>query len=363
MALEDMSSKTLNFYAPRYQVEIENKKLEANVSKAIIDLTIDEKIDEGANFKLTLHDEFDMNTKEFKWADHELFTVGNKITIKIGYGSDLHPMIMGNITGLEPSFFAGETPTLTIEGQDLSYDYMKRKSPERTFKEMTYSDIARTVADEAGLNPVVDDTDLDAPLLRKNNNESFFAFLDRLKERIGYQFKIDGQSLYFIKPRDEETEMLTLALGKDIISFKPTLKTTGLLTEVEVRGTNPRDPSKPIIGKAQAGSERTQEKGKKTASQIAKERHGDQKKVITNISVNSEKHANAIAEAELNKASDTFLGGEVECIGIPQIRTGVSIKLEKMGTRFSGKYYVKATTHTLNSSGYKTRFSVKRNAL
>ncbi len=70
-----------------------------------------------------------------------------------------------------------------------------------------------------------------------------------------------------------------------------------------------------------------------------------------------------MALAELNKASDSLIEGEGECIGIPQIRTGVTICLEKLGKRFSGKYYVKGTTHTINSSGYRTRFSVKRNAL
>ncbi len=363
MALEDMSSKTLNFYAPRFQVEIENKKLEANISKAIIDVTVDEKLDEGASFKFTLHDEFDMNTQKFKWVDHELFTVGNKITIQIGYGSDLYSMIMGKITGLEPSFFAGETPTITIEGQDLSYDYMKRKSPERTFKERTYGKIAKTIAGEAGLNPVVDEIDLEVPLLRKNNNESYFAFLDRIKKRIGYEFRMEGQTLYFVKPGDSKKEILTLELGKDIISFRSSLRTTGLLTEVEVRGTNRNDPNNPFIGKAKTGEERSQEQGKKTASQIAKECLGEQKKVITNVSVDSEKKANDIAQAELNKAGDTLVEGDVETIGIPQIRTGVNIRLEKMGTRFSGKYYVKGTTHTIGNSGYKTSFSVKRNAL
>ncbi|MCP5106294.1 MAG: phage late control D family protein [bacterium] len=363
MGLKDIAQENLNFYAPRFQVEIENKKLEADVSKAIIDLTVDEKLDEGASFKLTLHDDYDMNKQEFRWLDHELFEVGNKITIKVGYGKELASMIMGNITGLEPSFFSGETPTLTVEGQDLAYDYMKRKSPERTFKEMTVSEIAKTIAGEAGLNPRVDDVQLEPSFNRKDNNESYFAFLQRLKVGTDFQFKLEGQTLYFGKPADVGKEILTLELGKDIISFRPSLRTTGLVSEVEVRGHNPRDPKTPIIGSAKAGDERSQESGKKTGSQLAKERHGEQKKVLTNVIVNSKKHADSIAKAELNKASDTLVEGEAESIGIPQIRTGVNIRLEKMGKKFSGKYYVKSTTHTINNSGYKTGFSVKRNAI
>lgn len=363
MALEKLSLATLNFYAPRFEVEIEGQKAPLNISKSITDVSVNEKIEEGASFTITLYDDFDMVTQEFRWIDHRLFTVGNKITIKIGYGDNLYPMIIGNITSLEPSFFAGETPTLTIGGQDLSYDYMKRTSPERAFVDKSYSDIARIITSEAGLLPVIDDTDKYEGVIRKNSDKSYFTFLSDLAKKVDRKFYMDGQTMYFIKPKDDKKEILILELGKDIISFRPTFKTSGSVSEVVVRAHNPRDPNQPIIGRAKAGDERNQEPGKKTASQIAKERHKSKPKVITNVIANSKAHADAIARAELNKASDSLIEGTVECIGLPQIRTGVTIRLEKMGQRFSDKYYVKETTHTISSSGYRTQFAVKSNSV
>ncbi|MCP4213807.1 MAG: phage late control D family protein [bacterium] len=363
MPLTDIAAAAANFYAPRFEIEIENDRIAANLSKQIIDLSVEEKLDEGASFTIKVNDEYDRGEEKFKWMDHELFQVGNKITIKVGYESNLLQMIVGNITGLEPSFFAADAPTLTVKGQDLSYDYMKRRSPERTFVQMPYSAIAETVAGEAGLLIVADSTDQYETQVRKNNNESYFAFLGRLAGEVDRQFKMDGQTIYFVEPGDDQREIMTLQLGRDIISFSPNLNTSSLYSEVEVRGHNPRDPRTAIVGRASAGSERSQESGRQTGSQIASQRSGRPKKVITDIVVNSVSHANAIALAELNKASDGLIEGEGECIGIPQIRTGVNIKLTKMGERFSGKYYVKGTTHTINTGGYKTRFSVKRNAL
>lgn len=363
MALEKLAGNTFNFYAPRFEVEIDNQKLVADISKAIIDVTVEEKLDEGASFTMTVHDDFDMKTQQFKWIDHPLFNVGNKIIIKMGYENNLYPMVSGNITSLEPSFFSGELPTLTVGGQDLSYDYIKRTSPERTFVEMRHSDIARRIASEAGLLPVVDDTGQLCSFVRKGSDETYYTFLERLAREVGFQFNVEGQTMYFIMPQDDRQEILVLELGKDIISFRPALRTSGLVTEVEVRGHNPRNPDEPIIGRAAAGSERPQESGRRTGSQIAEERHGSVRRVITNVIVNSVEHANSIARARLNEASDSLIEGDAECIGIPQIRTGVNIKLEKMGNRFSGKYYVKGTTHTINNSGYRTRFSVKRNAI
>ena len=40
MVLETLSQETLNFYAPRFIVEIENETLNAIMSKAIIDVTV-----------------------------------------------------------------------------------------------------------------------------------------------------------------------------------------------------------------------------------------------------------------------------------------------------------------------------------
>ncbi len=364
MALEKLSPAALNFYAPRFEVEIENQKLAANISKLIMEVSIKEKLDEGVSFTLTMHDEFDMTKQEFKWLDdHRFFDVGNKIKIKMGYGSNLHSMVMGNVTSIEPSFFAGETTTLTIGGQDLSYDYIKRTFPARTFVDRKHSDIARTIASEAGLLPVIDETEKLQKIIQKDNDETYYAFLEKLKEEVGYQFSVEGQTMYFVKPGDEKKEILTLALGKDIVSFRPSMRTSGLLTEVEVRGHNPRDPNTPIIGRASAGSERPQEQGRKTGSQLMNDRVGHVRKVISDAIVNSVEQANALAQSVLNKASDTLVEGECESIGLPQIRTGVNVKLEKMGKKFSGKYYVKETTHTINDSGYRTRFSVKRNAV
>lgn len=363
MTLEQIAPGNLRFYAPRFEVQINNNTLTANMSKAIIDVTVEEKIDEGASFRITVHDKFDMTTQQFKWLDHPLFDVGNKIMIKMGYGSNLFPLVMGNITSIEPSFFSGETPTLTVGGQDLSYDYLKRSSPERTFVNKSYGDIAGIIASDAGLLPVFDDSSEILSSVCKKSDQSYYSFLEKLAKEVGFQFRMDGQTMYFIKPTDSKKEILTLELGKDIISFRPTMKTAGLATEVEVRGHNPRDPGKPIIGRAGPGSERSQEPGRKTGSQIMRDKNKTVKRVITNVIVNSVAHANAIALSELNKASDSLIEGDVECIGLPQIRTGVTISLEKMGKRFSGKYYVKGTTHTIGESGYRTRFSVKRNAL
>lgn len=352
MSSENTALETLEYQTPRYVVEIENKQLEPNIS--IIDVAVEEKINEGASFKININDEFKL---------HDRLSLGDKTTIKMGYANNLHPIMVGTITSLEPNFFIGEKPKLCVEGHDLSYDYIKRSTPERTFVDQAYSDIARTIISEAGLLPVIDDTGKFEVVLRKDNDKTYFSFLEDMARLVSYKFWIDGQTAYFVKPEYGGREILCFEFGKDIISFRPNLRSANLVAEVEVRGHNVQDPEKPFIGRASAGSEFTQESGKKSGSQIAEDRFGNLKKVISNIMVTSEEHANAVARSFLNKASDSLIQGEGETHGMPQIRTGVNIRLEKMGERFSGKYYVIDTTHTISNSGYRTRFFAKRNAV
>jgi len=360
VALETLSRETASFYAPRFEIEIQGTKLKADIGKAILDVSVEEKENEGVSFKMTVHDEFDMEKQEFKWLEHPLFKENNKVTIKVGYGTELSTMIIGKITSIESSFFAGDAPTISIGGQDLAFEKIKTTSKERTYVDKSYSDIAKEIAGEAGLTPEVDGVPKFESVVRKKSDQSYYTFLqDLAKKAGGYKFFVNGNTMFFSKTGEDKKEILTLELKKDIISFRPTFKTTGLLTEVEVRGHDPDNPGTPIVGRATAGSEKAQEPDKKPGSEAVE---GERKKVITDVVVRSVEEANALAKAELDKASDTLIEGEGECIGITQLRAGVNIRLEKMGKRFSGKYYVKATTHTINDSGYRTKFSVKRNA-
>lgn len=363
MNLVELAQDNLNFYAPQFGIQINGQALPPNAAKTISSVTVEEKVDLGNSFTLKLNDEYDLANEKFRWLDHQLFKEGNEVTVTMGYSDNLFFMATGKINRIESSFFMGEIPTLTISGEDLSYDYLKRSSQERVFVNQTYSEIARIIAKGAQLIPIVDETGNYESVLYKTAEQNYYRFLLDLAEKADREFRLDGNFMYFSKPRDDQNEILTLELGRDILSFSPKINTTGLVSEVVVRGHNPSNPGVPIIGRATAGSERGKQPLKKTGSEIAVELFQNKTKIITNIIVKSVEHANAIAAAELNKASDSLIDGEVECFGIPQLRLGVNIRLDKMGTRLNGKYYVTGTTHTIDDSGYRTSFRVKRNSI
>jgi phage protein D len=362
MALETISTETLNFYAPRFEVEIEGKKLSANISKIIKEVRVEEEKDKASRFSMTVNVEYDLEKGGFKWLDNPLFREGNKVSIKMGYGSNMHTMITGRIYELASGFFSGDAPTLTISGYDVSC-HLRRRSPEKTYVNKTYSEIVQDIAGKE-FKTVIESTEKFERVIRKNSDISYYEFIkEDLAPKVEYEFRIDRDNkLYFGKPKDDQTEIVTLQWGKDLISFNPRMRLSELVTQVQVRGHNPQDPDSPIVETAPSGSERPQERGRRTGSQIAGEFCPEATKVVTLRRPVSRSQARKIALSILNEASDTLFTGRGECIGIPRIKPLVAIRLEKLGERFSGKYYVVSATHTINDSGYRTGFDVKRNA-
>jgi phage protein D len=50
-------------------------------------------------------------------------------------------------------------------------------------------------------------------------------------------------------------------------------------------------------------------------------------------------------------------------VGLPDLRTGCVVQISGVGKRFSGRYFVTGTTHTIGDGGYTTRFECRREEL
>jgi len=61
----------------------------------------------------------------------------------------------------------------------------------------------------------------------------------------------------------------------------------------------------------------------------------------------------------LRERAYSYLTGFRQVIGLPGLRPGDNIELQRLGRRFSGEYYVTKVEHTLGNSGYLTSFEVR----
>ncbi len=359
-----MGTVDLKYYAPRFVVAINGKELTGDITS----VQLSEKLKAAAEATITVSDKFDMEKQEFTLLDKDMFKVGSDVEIKMGYADSLQKMMSGMITNLDPSFFAEGAPTVRITAKDPMYVITKKTAPEdrdafnkKAAEGVTDSDIAELIGDlinkktGAGLDILVDVTDVEYDKIQLQGETRFHDLLLERARRINFEFYIQDGVFNFVSPRVDESEILTLQLGRDLVKFSPRIASAEVVTEVKVRSRNSAT-GEDIEGSAQS-------KDKSALLKLVGKFYEEVKEVqeeITNIPVSSKKEADTIATARLNRAGGTLINGDGETIGMPEIRPGVNIKIEKIGKWFSGKYYVEEATHTIDGKGYRTTFKVRR---
>ena len=67
-----------------------------------------------------------------------------------------------------------------------------------------------------------------------------------------------------------------------------------------------------------------------------------------------------MAKAILLARSNDLVKASGTCVGLTDLRAGQRVRIAGLGARFSGEYFITDTTHTINDSGYITKFNGRR---
>jgi phage protein D len=341
-------------YAPVFRIEIEGTLLSP---AAVISVSIDENLETPSKFDIALNEGLDVKTQSFTWLDNPVVNPGNKVQIYFGYPVYIskNPMI-GTIKALSPSFQSAGIPSLTIEGYDLSHS-MQKKMNKVNDEEVTFSDIARELATKLYnlKTDGIEATEEKHKKVQREKGQNDRDFLKDLAKKIGYEFFVQGDTLYFRKPKDDKEPVKTFTYRKNFIRFSPRLSTASLVSEVVVTDNDEKTKEK-IEGKAEL---RELIRGSQV-ERLIKDAEGLEPRKIENKPLKSVEEAKSIAEVELKKALNSFIQGTLECIGDPDLRPGICIEIEGLGELFSGKYYITSAKHSLDNNGYKTSLGVRR---
>ncbi len=352
-----------DYYVPMFNITIDGRKLEYQLARDIIKVAYEDKLNAADIFAFTVrvgHEKREhFHSDKLTKIDSEVFNEGGRVEIKIGYCDDLHTMVVGEITALEPVFPEDGIPTLTIRGQSR-YHRLRREKKIRPFIDMSDSQIAEQIAREMNLTPDIDHTDPKYPYVYQKN-QSNTGFLKERAARINYEVWVTDRTLHFKKNGSGRKSIHALEWGKTLRSFSPRLTTFNQLSRVIVKGYNLQEQE--IIGIAKRGDEMSKMGGAKTGAEAVEEAYGvEAKAAIVDSPIRSQGEAEEMAKAKYNKIAMDYIIGSGTCIGTPELRTGRVIELKGLGRRFSGLYYVTCSRHTINDSGYLTKFEVKRSA-
>lgn len=357
-----------DFYVPTFELKLKERVLPKDVVRDVMQVTYKDSLSDIDSFDLTINN-WDADTRDFKYVDEETFNPGKEIELWMGYfGKDkLRLMMKGEITSLRPSFPSGGQPTLNVSGlnilhrfrqEQISFAYIKR----------TDSEIAREIGTRLKVTFETGKTPEQRYDYLLQENQYDIVFLMERARRIGYDIFVqekskNGQSqkptIYFGPSVDLRRVTYELKYGISLIEFQPALTTANQVGEVIVRGWNAKT-KKFIEGKATRDDIKTKGIGKNKGQGVIDQSFNQRKEVIADRPIATEEEAKQLARETLERIAKDMITATGSVVGVPDLRAGSIIKVLGLGDRFSGTYFVTGTTHSINDSGYITQFECRR---
>ena len=338
------------FYAPAFDVRVNGLTMAADVANQVISLKYDNNLDLADMFTVVL------NNEHHRLTDSALFDLGKTVEIHMGYGGELTPMMLGEITTIEPSFPENGPPTLRIAGYDKSHR-LRNSQAERQWQWVPDSVIAAQIAAEALLIPIVDPS----PIFHRKKIIQTGTDMAFLKDRARANFfdvYVQWDKLYFQFPRPQ-TEAVVLEWGKNLNSYSPRLSSAGLAGLQMIRGYN-EELAQTIVAFSMAMDLNIDNVVEKLGSSAMDLLLSLGRNVVRNEKVESPIDGAVLAKSILQDILEGLYEGSGACVGIPDLRAGRMIEIRGVGRRFSGMYRLRKVTHTIDDSGYRTTFEVSQ---
>ncbi|HKJ69038.1 MAG TPA: contractile injection system protein, VgrG/Pvc8 family [bacterium] len=347
-----------NRTVPELQILVDGSEIPLEVDLDIQEVIVSDHAEGASWFSIHLST-LNSDTQEFKYIDEPLFQEGVKVEVKLGYDNNLTSLIHGEVTSLEPMFNMDEAITFRVQGYDSLHRF-RRGRKTKSYLEMKDSDIARQIASNLGLSAQVEDTQVTHEYILQQNQTDIDFLMERAR-RIRYELVIEDTTLHFRPAANDESEVVTLEYGLTLQSFYPRLNTLSQVSEVQVKGWDPKT-KKAIVGTAGSSDAISKMKGSELGASITENAFFQTERIIVENPVFTEGEANQIAKGEFNEMTVEFITGEGESVGNGDIRAGEVIELTGLGKRFGGYYYVTSAKHVIDPRGYITKFTVERNA-
>jgi phage protein D len=360
-----------DFYVPYFQVKLEGRPPGQDVVRDIITVTYKDDIKQVDSFEITINN-WDAGKRTFKYSDQKLFDPGKKLELWMGYyGRDrLRLMINGKITSLRPTFPSGGQPTLAISGLNALHSLRTKQEPQ-AYEKLGDSQIAQQIASRLGVTLRTEQT-------AAANEETFdylfqeneypIVYLMKRAVQIGYDLFVEeigenGQAsesrIYFGPSVNVRQVVYKLTYGRSLIEFQPNLTVANQVGAVTVQSWDQKRKKK-IEYTARRSDITTQGVGARGGQADINESFREREEVVTDQPVESEAEARRLATERHERIAKDMIKGSGSTVGLPDLRAGSVVHIDGLGKRFSGRYFVTSTTHSIGDSGYTTKFECRR---
>jgi phage protein D len=339
------------------EVEVDGSVLDRQMNSRLERVTVDQDGRRADMFVLDIYDP----ARDALQQSH--VRIGSKVRIAAtAPGGAREQLIEGEVTSLEADFGASGS-RLVVRGYDQSHRFTRGARTE-TYRDVTDSDIARTLAQRAGVDTGrIEDTRVVHRLVSQVG-VSDWHFLQARARTVGYVAAVSAGKLDFAPPPDsreapepgspDRQQPLQLVVGADLYSFRPRVSSSGQVGSVEVRGWS-AEQKETVVGTAQAET---------TAAQVSATPRslssifGDQTLVAHDRPYARQEEVDEAARALAERVSSSFAEADGVARGNPALRAGRAVSVAMAGDSFDGKYVLSATRHVFDHQGYRTQLAI-----
>src|SRR5579872_3264561 len=403
ITLPDVAQNFKDFYVPRFEILAGGAAIPASVLRDVVQVTYNDSTTEIDSFDMTVNN-WDVTRRRFKYVgsettaqitgstpEEQLYRLfepcARDFELRIGYGSELLSVIKGSPSTLAPTFPAGAAPTLTVRALNVLFK-LRTKQYRGHWTNKKISEVAEDIgsrSDTGGSRrfPIPIHTSPSAPRTEptldyvSQDNQYDIDFLLLEARKIGYVVYVDAkpqrhgppkESLYF-GPSNERQQgvpavVYELKWGLSLIDFTPKLSIANQIKSAEVRSWN-RQTNRKIRKKVDVHHPdihvnrdllHVVDPGKQSSGAGFRPRE----EVTVNEPQFTPEQAERRALAIVSDRLKQLVEATGTTIGLPNLRAGQRVRIRNLGARFSGTYFVVKTTHTINDSGYFTKFTARR---
>lgn len=381
------SRENHQFVVPRHEIKIDGTPLPGGVLRDVLELTYRDSTKEIDSAEIVVNN-WDMARNRFKFIGAEenttaqgtseieslehLFDPCEKtVEISMGYGSDLTRLMKGVFTTMEPSFSAAG-PVLRVRALNELHS-LRRKQYTYAWSDMRDSEIAQDLGTlehpaldgvrrfpmEIDINreAMGDETPITHVVQRAQYDIDFL--LDRARRR-GYVvfIKPDGKLYFGPSETQDEPKLYRLKWGQSLIEFSPKLTSANQIRAVvanywDRRGKELKEVRVDLT----------------TDSEIARlnadlntmlESCDPREEQVVDEPFDSEEEARTAARDILRNQRKAVVRAQGTTIGLPNLRAGSKVRIEGLGARLSGTYFLEETEHRFSAQGYTTMFKGRR---
>lgn len=323
---------------PQIKVVYNGKNITEDITKYLTSFRYSDKV-QGETDELELQ----LEDSDGNWQNTWIPTKGDKIEAYMGY--DGEELVSCGTFEVDEVELSGPPDTVSIKGLAAGISNPIRTKKSYAYEDSTLKEIAQKIATDNGYELLGDIEPIKLGRMTQDR-ESDVQFLGRVGERFGYVFSMRGATLYFTTQVKLEASEPITDLRRDLLisyNFKDSAVKTYKSIKVSYRD---QDTDEVVEYEAEADKYTNID----TADDVLEVRERAENK----------QQAEAMAKGKLHAANSVGVTGNVEVVGNPYFLAGNSINIEDMG-RFSGKWHILASSHTISrSGGYKTDLEIKK---